>query len=438
MEPSPSEILATIFFACAVVHTFSASLFEGIARRFQKQSIPYNLFHFMGEVEVVFGLWAALFLVGYTFMDGFAIYDSTHQLIGGALHYLENRNFTEPAFIFVIMAMSGTRPVILMAEKCIRIVAKIIPLPERAGFYITTLTLGPLLGSLITEPAAMTVTALILLNYYYTHQMSPLFKYATIGLLFVNISMGGTLTHFAAPPILIVAAKWNLDIPYMIGHFGYKAAVSCTLSTLLTAWFFRNELKGKLNTVEAADSQPGPGIWITLVHLIFIALVVYSAHYPVFFLGLFIFFLGFVGITQSYQEPIKLKESLLVGFFLAGLVTLGGKQAWWLQPILTSLDDATLFYGTIGLTGFTDNAALTYLGGLVEGLSDSAKFNLLAGAVSGGGLTVIANAPNPAGFGILKNSFGGDGINPLKLFLSALIPTVLAMLSLQLLPSIYI
>ena len=436
MAPSSVEILATIFFACAVIHTFSASWFEHIARRFPKNSMPYNLFHFLAEIEVVFGIWAALFLIGYTILDGFALYDSSHHLIGGALYYLENRNFTEPAFIFVIMSMAGTRPVILLAEKCIRAVAKMMPLSERAGFYVTTLVLGPLLGSFITEPAAMTVTALLLLHYYYANQMSPNFKYATIGLLFVNISIGGTLTHFAAPPILIVASKWNLDIPYMMGHFGYKAILACTVSTLLTAWVFRKELSGKLNTGQASPDSLTPKAWITLVHLAFLALVVYSAHHPIFFLGLFLFFLGFVGITRSYQDSVKLKESLLVGFFLAGLVTLGGKQAWWLQPILSTLGDTALFFGTIGLTPFTDNAALTYLGGLVEGLSDSAKFNILAGAVTGGGLTVIANAPNPAGFGILKSCFGENGISPLKLFLGSLIPTLIAILSIQLLPNL--
>ena len=428
MKPSPTELLATIFFACAILHTFSASFLEGIARRFPRHTASYNLFHLLGEVEVVFGLWAALYLVGYAFLDGF----------GASLAYLESRNFTEPAFVFAIMAMAGTRPVILLAEKCIRIVAGFLPLPERAGFYITTLVLGPLLGSFITEPASMTVTALLLLRYYYTQEMSSVFKYATIGLLFVNISIGGTLTHFAAPPILIVAAKWDLTIPYMMGHFGYKSALACLLSTLLIAWFFRKELTGTLKTTDTGelDNRPPPSTWVTLVHLFFLAAVVAGAHHPILFLALLIFFLGFMTITHNCQDPIKLKESLLVGFFLAGLITLGGNQAWWLQPILGSMNDSTAFFGTIALTPFTDNAAITYFAGLVEGLSDSAKYNILAGAVSGGGLTVIANAPNPAGFGILRESFGGDGISPVKLFLGSLFPTAIAMLFLQLLPNL--
>ena len=434
MNPSPVQILATAFFACAVIHTFSVSWFEHIAQRFPKDSSKHHFFCYLGTVEVVFGLWAVLFLIGYTVLKGFALYDSSDQLVGGSLHYLKNCSFTEPAFVFVIMAMAGTRPIILLAEKCIRMIVAGIPLPERAVFYVITLTLGPLLGSFITEAAAMTVSATLLLNYYYTPGMSSSFKYATIGLLFVNISIGGTLTHFAAPPILIVADKWNLDIPYMLGHFGYKTALACVLSTLLTAFVFRDELRGKLSPVEKETTLFYPVPWITSIHLAFLVLVVYGAGHPIFFLGLFLLFLGFVSITRHCQEPIKLKSSMLVGFFFAGLVILGGKQDWWLQPILGSLGDSALFFGTIGLAPFTDNAALTYLGGLVEGLSDSAKFNLLAGAVTGGGLTVIANAPNPAGFGILKHCFGEEGICPHKLFLGALIPTAIAVACLQLLP----
>ena len=140
-------------------------------------------------------------------------------------------------------------------------------------------------------------------------------------------------------------------------------------------------------------------------------------------------------MTQEYQDRLKIKESLLVGFFLAGLVTLGNVQQWWLQEVLTKMNALVLFYGSAALTAITDNAALTYLGSLVE-LSDSSKYYLVAGAVAGGGLTVIANAPNPAGFGILKKSFGEEGISPLKLLLGALGPTIVVLLCLQFLPSL--
>ena len=51
---------------------------------------------------------------------------------------------------------------------------------------------------------------------------------------------------------------------------------------------------------------------------------------------------------------------------------------------------------------------------------------LVAGSVTGGGLTVIANAPNPAGFSILKGCFSDGSISPLRLLGAASIPTLVA------------
>jgi predicted cation transporter len=123
----------------------------------------------------------------------------------------------------------------------------------------------------------------------------------------------------------------------------------------------------------------------------------------------------------------------LVAFFLGGLVVLGGMQQWWLQPVLTGMSDTAVFYGATALTAVTDNAALTYLGSLVEGLSPEFKQALVAGAVTGGGLTIIANAPNPAGVSILRDRFNEQAINPLGLFLAALPPTLIAMLAFRVL-----
>lgn len=97
------------------------------------------------------------------------------------------------------------------------------------------------------------------------------------------------------------------------------------------------------------------------------------------FFGIFVPFLGIVTATREYQDDLKLREGLLVGFFLAGLVTLGSLQAYWLKPLLQSLNGGALFFGATGLTALTDNAALTYLGSLVEGISDELKYALVAG-----------------------------------------------------------
>jgi hypothetical protein len=154
--------------------------------------------------------------------------------------------------------------------------------------------------------------------------------------------------------------------------------------------------------------------------------VVVFAHHPPVFLGLLLFFLGFVGAYPRYQDRLILREGLLVGFFLGGLIVLGGQQRWWLQPLLSGTGDTAVYFGATLLTAITDNAALTYLGSLIAGISDEAKYALVAGAVTGGGLTVIANAPNPAGVALLKNGFADESIGALGLLLGALLPTAIA------------
>ncbi|MDA8792710.1 putative Na+/H+ antiporter [Bacteriovoracaceae bacterium] len=429
MNPTTIEIIATTMFGCAVIHTFLVKKFQELAHKYPKGSIGENFFHFLGEVEAVFGMWAASFLCIFGAVGGF----------GNMINYVENPqnvNFTEPAFVFVIMAMAATRPVIKLAEQIIVGFSKVIPLEGKMAFYISALILGPILGSFITEPAAMTVTALILQKNFYSMGMGKKFKYATLGLLFVNVSIGGTLSHFAAPPVLMVAGKWGWGLTHMITNFGFKAVIAIFVSTFMYAFYFKSELKGSFELRKEDTSKMHPRWWITLSHVIFLGLVVLTAHHPVIFMGIFLFFLGFVTVTQEYQdERVQLKESLLVGFFLGGLVILGSFQKWWLQPVLSSLSTIPLYLGATGLTAITDNAALTYLGSLVD-LSADAKYYLVAGAVAGGGLTVIANAPNPAGFGILKGDFGEEGISPLGLLVAALIPTVVSLIMFYFIPSL--
>ncbi len=416
MNPSPIELLATVLFGLAVLHTFCVKRFAHWAHRYPPGSVTENFLHFLAETEVVFGLWAAALFLGIAALKG-----SIHD----AVVYIEGLNFTEPKFVLVIMVVAATRPVVTLAEKLISLVARLIPAREGVAFYIAALIFGPLLGSFITEPAAMTLLALMLKRRYFDRGISRKLAYATLGLLFVNISIGGTLTHFAAPPVLMVAAKWNWNMAFMFEHFGWRAACACAVSTAMVAGIFWKELSGL-----EVDQPKGARIpaWLTVAHLVFLALVVGFAHYPDVFFGILMIFLGLVTATREHQDDLKLREGLLVGFFLAGLVTLGSLQSYWLKPLIESLGGSALFFGATGLTAITDNAALTYLGSLVEGLSDELKYALVAGAVTGGGLTVIANAPNPAGIGILQDAkvFEGEGISPLGLFLGALPPTVVA------------
>lgn len=418
MNPTTIQIIGAALFAIAILHTFSTKYFESLAHKHPDHA---GIWHLLGEVEAVFGFWA-LILVLCMFL-----------LLGkqSATEYLDTRNFTEPLFVFAIMVIAGTRPIIEFAKTCVRLTARAIPLSRNAAYYLTVMSLVPLLGSFITEPAAMTLAALILRDRYYAAGMSSRFMYATLGVLFVNISIGGTLTPFAAPPVLMVATTWNWDFAFMLTQFGWKAALAVGFNAVVVTLLFRKELNTLKPPYEGSVAHVPFALIVT--HLLFLAGVVVFAHHPAVFMGLLLFFLGIAHAYERHQDRLILREGLLVAFFLAGLVVLGGQQQWWLKPLLLSMSPDAVYFGATALTAITDNAALTYLGSLVEGLSDEFKYALVAGAVTGGGLTVIANAPNPAGFSILREKFDGGAIHPLGLLIAALPPTIVAMLAFRLL-----
>ena len=418
LSPTTVQIIAACIFALALLHTFSTKFFHDLAQRNPRHG---GVWHLLGEVEVVFGFWAMVMVLVMLALTG----------PDQALEYVESRNFTEPMFVFVIMVVAATRPILDMATAGVHALARLMPLPRTMAMYFVLLSFVPLLGSFITEPAAMTLAALMLRDTIFRQPVSSMLKYATLGVLFVNISIGGVLTPFAAPPVLMVAAKWNWDIAYMLTHFGWRAAIAVFVNALAITLLLRRELV-RLKLDPEAKTVRVPMV-VMLVHVLFLASVVVTAHHPVVFMGLLLFFLGFTTAYARHQSPLILREALLVAFFLAGLAVLGGLQQWWLQPLLMSMSADSVYYVATGLTAITDNAALTYLGSLVEGLSEEFKLALVAGAVTGGGLTLIANAPNPAGAAILKQHFQNGAIHFFWLLVAAIPPTLVAMAAFRLL-----
>jgi hypothetical protein len=169
-------------------------------------------------------------------------------------------------------------------------------------------------------------------------------------------------------------------------------------------------------------------LWVTLVHIAFMGWTIVNSHYPPLFIPGLLFFLGFAQVTAPYQNRFNLKPALLVGFFLGGLVIHGGLQGWWIEPVLSNLTEIPLMLGAAILTAFNDNAAITFLSTLVPDFSDGMKYSVVAGAVAGGGLTIIANAPNPAGLSILK-SFFDEEVSPGGILLAAALPTAILWLT---------
>ena len=540
----PFNVIATLIFFFAIIHTFLTSRFLAISHKWEhqheqkiadgvvdKHSVHHGarLFHFLGEVEAVFGIWAvALFIAIFVFYDWSTV-----------VFYADERvNFTEAEFVVVVMTLAATRPILKLAESIMWRIANLLG-GTLTSWWFTILTFGPILGSLITEPAAMTISALLLANKLYELQPSDKFKYGTIGLLFVNVSIGGTLTHFAAPPVLMVASPWNWSMAYMCTNFGWKAVIGILISNGLYFLIFKKELsqlqqkfelrnlkdeiqrryldrrevEAEFDRIAAGlDEESGftktftqkteaavikikerlgdrlkerhlpsiikegidrtlvreafeqrfeeiklsayrrlfPGLlpkdqrppfedpdwderddpvpaWVTFVHLLFLGWTILNAHHPELFVLGFLLFLGFAVVTSPYQNRITLKPALLVGFFLAGLVIHGGVQGWWIEPVLGNLKEIPLMLGATILTAFNDNAAITFLSTLVPGFTDSLKYAVVAGAVAGGGLTVIANAPNPAGQSILKKYFE-NGVSPAGLLKAAIVPTAIVWL----------
>lgn len=412
MEASSIQYMAAGIFAIALLHTFAAKTFGKLAHRHPRHA---GLLHLLGEVEVVFGFWAAVLIIAMAL----AVSGSD------AMAYAESRNYTEPLFVFVVMVVAASRPILTAMMRLVNLLAHWIPVRDTTARVWLSLALVPLAGSLITEPAAMTIAALMLGPQLFHSKTPERLKYAALGVLFVNISIGGTLTSYAAPPVLMVAATWNWDSAFMLANFGWKAALAVIINATLITLLIKDYAQAP-DQVPTDKTLQAVSPLVIAIHLAFLASVVIFAHHPVIFLGIFLFFIGYTQAYARSQSRLLIKEALLVGFFLAGLVVLGGMQQWWLQPIVSSLAPAALFISALGLTAITDNAALTYLGSLIVGMSDQSKYMLVAGAVAGGGLTVIANAPNPAGVALLRGGFQHQSVGMGALLLGALPPTAIA------------
>jgi hypothetical protein len=448
----PFNLVATAIFLCAIIHTLFANSFSRLAdvqeRKHEKLiadriavgklpnyprgrepvSFVATILHFLGEVEAVFGIWGAVLLGTIAIW-----FDWQH-----VTHYISTINYAEPVFVVVIMCIAATRPVVKTAESAASLVSGFGGKTPGA-WWLAILCLLPPLGSFITEPAAMTIAALLLSEKVFALEPSARFKYATLGLLFVDVSVGGSLTHFAAPPVLMVAGPWNFDARSVLLRYGSKALLGIAVSNLLVFLLLRSEFPSlaarariaERTQVQAPPEEPVPW-WTTIVHGLFLAFTVVALHSPALVIMGFLSFLAFTEATRHHQYELSMRSPLLVGLFLAALVTHGGFQGWWIQPVLSSLGELQLFVGSILLTAFNDNAAITYLASLVpalgplpaahEGMASSLQYAVLAGALTGGGLTIIANAPNPAGQAILAKHFRG-GVSPAGLLAGSLLPT---------------
>lgn len=252
VQKEPFNLVATLIFFCSIVHTFMAGKFRKLSHRYEKEHrerlkglgrerdvkkevcFKAELCHFLGEVEAVFGIWVIPLIIAIViFFDWRSV-----------IEYIDSEvSFLEAVFVVVVMVIAATRPIVNLAEKCLFFIARLGGATP-AAWWLTILIIAPLLGSFITEPAAMAIGAMLLSKQFYDLGPSNTLKYGTLGLLFTNVSVGGTLTHFAAPPVLMIASKWGWDTLFMLKNFGYKIGIGVVLSCILYYLFFKKELKG--------------------------------------------------------------------------------------------------------------------------------------------------------------------------------------------------
>lgn len=434
----PFNLVPLIIFGMSLVHAFSAGWFrllgESIHHRLLKKqkarggptdsehtfSFAAEICYFLGEVEVVFALWIIPLIVAISYRYDWQV----------ALSYLKSRNYTDPFFEVVMMTIASSQPILHLAEQALKWIARLGGQTPGA-WWLSLMIVGPLLGSLITEPAAITITALLLSKKFFLYHPNRRFAYASLGLLFTNISLGGVLTNFASPAVLIVSREWEWTTPYMFMQFGWKAVLTVVISTVVYYLFFRKDLL-RLKASQIARTWSGESHhqhtprWLIVAHVMFLVWLIIASHELIVFVGTFLIFFAFYQATRPLQRPLNLRPPLLVGLFLAGLVIHGGLQGWWIEPLLTSLASFPLLLLSLVLSTFNDNAAITYLSSLPHSFSELQKYVVMVGAITAGGLTVIANSPNPAGAQLLRKDFKG-GISHFGLLLGALIPTIVGL-----------
>lgn len=405
--------ISTILFALAIAHSFLSKPISELVHKFPKYK---KTWHLLSEVEIVFGLWGLVFLIISLGNIGF----------NNTLEFLNQLSFVEPLFVFVVMVIAASNPILNFITSLISKMTLLFKKNQSVIFYGLILSAIPLFGSLITEPAAMTLAALLLKEHFYSKNISTPLMYATLAVLFVNISIGGLLTPYAAPPVLMVANKWGWDLSFMLLTFGWKSILVVFVNTYLLTRIFNSEIRNIKVNISKIASTSIP-FYVIAIHLVFLMATVYFLHHAAIFFAIFLFFLAYALIHKEHQNQLIIKEGLLVSSFLAGIVILGQGQVWWLTKVVGDFGADATFYSTALLTPFIDNAALTYLGSLLPDTNYDYRYALVAGAMAAGGLTVIANAPNPAGYSILGKYFKKEAFNPLIFFGYALAPTIFAM-----------
>ena len=429
----PLNLLALICFLMAIVHTFVAHRFRrkalanlplGMSPTIETQTVPQrghltketffaHLFYFFGEVEVVYGFWCFLL---------FSVAASWHG-VQPVLKYIASYDYNEAFFVAVALATASTYPIMRFADKSLSRLADLgggTPL----AWWVLLLTFGPLLGALLKETVAMTILAVLLTKHFFSCRPSKSLAYATLALLFTNISVAGILTTFASSSIVMVANSWKWNTVYLLQTFGWKVVAGIVVSNGLYFWLFHKELRSLKLLKKELKGQPEVPFWVTAVHLLFLAWIALNSANPIILIPSFILFIGFYQATAPYQVFMNLREPLFVGFFLASLIVLSDMQFWWIEPVVERLDETGLYFASLLISAFTHNSSAALLYSHLPNLNEHVKVLLMSASMAAGGLTIMANGPNIVAYSLLEESFDHE-MSFTKLFIAAFLPTLI-------------
>ena len=424
MTPTPFQLFSTLIFALSIVHVFfTPTIFKAALALQKKQKhhewqVTIETLLLLSEIELVFGLWLIPLFGGY------ALFYSWSESLG----YLTSRDYTEALYMVVIVLIVSASPLITFGEKVLEKIAR-LGKDSPTSWWWVILCLGPLSSMLLKEPGAMALLAVLLGRKFYHFRPSNAFKYVTLALLFLNVALSGLLSSFSSRSLYLLTSKRELSTYYMLRTFGWKALLGILLITSVAYLVFRKEFRkfpGRVPALERGERKKVP-LWVTLGHLLFAASVAYVGNQGPLLVLLGLCFLGFYKITAIYQHTHVIKQAFFVGFFFAALLILGELQGWWIREIFPHLEALGTEVATLILSAFIDNAVVIYLVPDIFSLTDPRFYAAVVGSIAAGGLTVIANVPNPIGYTLLSPYFKRK-ISGIGLFTAALIPTLLIFL----------
>ncbi|WP_213357473.1 putative Na+/H+ antiporter [Chlamydiifrater phoenicopteri] len=426
-----SELLRTgalWIFSLSLVHMFLTPYFYKVCENYAHKKMVYpeqrekygvlsELFKILSRVELVFILWSAPLFFWFLITEGTRL----------SIAYFSSRNYIFPFFVVVIVLFIESRPIVYLGE---RLLSKIANFGKKspAAWWWTILLVSPFITPLIKETGTMVLACVLLVAKFFPFSPSKKFSYATAGLLFSNVSIGGMLFPITSRAVFLINSKLRWSAVFVLKYFSWKAFLAILVSTTIYYLIFRKEFQAFPSTIPSRKTSEAVPWWVVVVHILFLVAVIFVRHIPVILVGVVLTFLGFRALTIMYQSPISFTKVGMVGLFFSGLILFGDLQEWWVLALMEKVSYEGHMIISFIMSMFLDNALVNYLIFKLPSANDCYHYLAISGAMSAGGLTLMANVPNIIGYLLLRPSFKVRSVSLVWLFVAALPPAVISAL----------